>query len=88
VPYSPHAGAIVNSGDRWQVWSPTPTIQQNHNPAWLEQSRSPRPVDLRSSNQSTGEGKALSFATTEFADTRSSVPAWFNAAVRGVKTNP
>jgi adhesin transport system outer membrane protein len=88
VPYTPHAGAIVNSGDRWQIWSPTPTIQQNHNPAWLEQSRSPRPVDLRSSNQSAGEGKALSFAATEFADTRSSVPAWFNAAVRGVKTNP
>ena len=56
--------------------------------AWLEQSRSPKPVDLRSSNQTTGDGKALSFAATEFADTSSSVPDWFNAAVRSVKANP
>jgi len=88
VPYIPAAGAIVNSGDRWQIWSPTPTIQRNNNPAWLEQSRSPRPVDLRSSNQNAGGGTALSFAATEFTDTQSSVPAWFNAAARSIKTNP
>ena len=88
IPYTPAAGAIVNSGDRWQVWSPTPTIQNGHNPAWLEQSRSPKPVDLRSSNQTAGNGSALSFAAAEFTETSSSVPAWFNAAVRGVKTNP
>lgn len=88
VPYTPAAGAIVNSGDRWQIWSPTPTIQNGHNPAWLEQSRSPKPVDLRSSNQ-TGEGSAMSFAATEFASASgNSVPAWFDAAIRSVKANP
>jgi len=87
VPYTEAAGAIVNSGDRWQIWSPTPTIQNGRNPAWLEQSRSPKPADLRSSNQ-TGSSNALSFAATEFTETRSSVPAWFNTTVRDVKTNP
>jgi adhesin transport system outer membrane protein len=81
VPYTEAAGAIVNSGDRWQIWSPTPTIQNSRNPAWLEQSRSPHPADLRSSNQ--GSGSALSFTAAEFTDTSPSTPAWFNATRAG-----
>ncbi|CAM5395812.1 Outer membrane efflux protein BepC OS=Afipia felis OX=1035 GN=bepC_2 PE=3 SV=1 [Afipia felis] len=86
VPYTEAAGAIVNSGDRWQIWSPTPTIQNSGNPAWLEQSRSPHSADLRSSNH--GSGSALSFTAAEFTDTSTSIPAWFNATARDIKTNP
>ena len=83
VPYTPEAGAIVNSGERWQTWSTTPTIQGN--PTWLQPNRpAPRPLDTRSSIEGTS-GRALSFATVEFSDNHIVTPDWFNMATRSVR---
>jgi adhesin transport system outer membrane protein len=86
VPYTPHSGDVVNSGDRWQIWSPTPSLLGV--PQWLDQSRSPKPVDLHASAPDRSQSGTLSYASADFPDGQTKVPQWLGIAVQGVKNNP